>query len=413
VSALRPDLTLDLVTARRLAVEAQGLAGPRPPASRDGIMQVFDRIGRVQLDPTSAVAPSHQLVLWSRLGPYELDDLEALRWDDRRLIEYRAFLYQSADFPLLAAQMRSFPRGQGASRAKLITSWMNDNAVLREHILDELDRDGPLPTDAFQDLAVASWQSSGWTNARNVTRMLELLAESGAIAVAARERGQRLWDLVDRCLPADVPREPLGDDEAARERAERAVRSHGVLSRREIEARTWTDRPLDSLVPDLEAEGRLVGVTLLDRDGQPMPGPHFVHRYALSLLDGLRAPGWHGRTTLLSPFDVLTKDRERTLQLFGFRYRLEMYVPVADREFGYYVLPILHGDRLIGRVDPFTDRKAGILRIKGIWAEPDAPHDRATVDAVAGTIGELATFLGASDVTFETPPPRPWRALRG
>jgi uncharacterized protein YcaQ len=216
---------------------------------------------------------------------------------------------------------------------------------------------------------------------------------------------------MDRCLPADVPREPLGDDEALRARAERVVRWHGVMARREIDHLALPDRSSVSPVPELEAEGRLVMVELLGDDGGPMPGPHFVHRDALPIIERCRAPGWRGRTTLLSPFDLLTKDRERTVQLFGFRYRLEMYVPVADREFGYYVLPILHGDRLIGRVDPLMERKTGVLRLKGLWAEPDAPDDRATVEAISTVIQELATFLAATDVRLEKPAPAPWRGL--
>ena len=162
--------------------------------------------------------------------------------------------------------------------------------------------------------------------------MLEFLAGTGDVVVAGRSGGSRLWDLAEHWLPADVPREPLSDAAALRERVERVVRWHGVLARREIDSRAvppghWSV----AQVPDLEAEGRLVGVTLLDAGGEPLPGRQFIHRDALPVIDRVRSPDWRGRTTLLSPFDVLTKDRERTAALFGFRYKLEMYVPVAQR----------------------------------------------------------------------------------
>jgi uncharacterized protein YcaQ len=261
-------------------------------------------------------------------------------------------------------------------------------------------------------VSVSPWQSSGWTHARNVAQMLEFLAGTGEIVVAGRSGGSRLWDLTEQWLPADVPRQPLSDAAALRERVERVVRWHGVLGRREIDNWAVPRAIGPSPVEDLVAEGRLVGVTLLDAGGEPAPGGHFVHRDALPVIERVQRPGWQGRTTLLSPFDVLAKDRDRTAALFGFRYKLEMYVPVAVREFGYYVLPILHGDRLIGRVDPRMDRRARVLRLNGIWAEPGAPDDTETVEAIAGALRELATFLGAVDIDLVNPPPKPWRALR-
>ena len=130
------------------------------------------------------------------------------------------------------------------------------------------------------------------------------------------------------------------------------------------------------------------------------PGEWYAHAPAL---EGT----FTGRTTLLSPFDRLVADRERTAELFGFRYRLEMYVPVSKREHGYYVLPILHGDRLIGRVDPLLDRRAGILRVQAVYAEPDAPADAG--EAVATALRELAQWLGATQITVGKRSPREWR----
>ena len=155
----------------------------------------------------------------------------------------------------------------------------------------------------------------------------------------------------------------------------------------------------------LEAEGVLVPAQIVD-EGRAWPGPYYVHRDDLPLLDRLAAGEWEPRTTLLSPFDNLICDRARTERLWDFRFRIEIYVPKDKREYGYYVLPILHGDRLIGRIDPLMDRKHKRLLINAIYAEPDAPPDAAP--AIAAAIERLATFLGATDIAYPATMPAGW-----
>jgi uncharacterized protein YcaQ len=162
---------------------------------------------------------------------------------------------------------------------------------------------------------------------------------------------------------------------------------------------------LPTVLAGLEREGRIERVRVAD-DGTEWPGPWYVHADDLPLLERLEAGDWQPRTTLLSPFDNLIIDRERTQRLFGFHFRMEIYVPRAARRYGYYVLPVLHGDRLVGRVDPAMDRRRGRLVVNAVHAEPDAPA--AAGPAVAAALQELAVFLGADGVELGQPPPERW-----
>lgn len=229
--------------------------------------------------------------------------------------------------------------------------------------------------------------------------MLDILWFGGEITIVGREGNERIWDLAGRHLPRSEPRWPAR--EIARAILERGLRRKGVARRDEF---GWT---FDGLPPGADTAWRG-----LLRDGTAVPvrisglgGEWWAHR------EVLEHEGGRPRTVLLSPFDRLVSDRERTLELFGFAYRLEMYVPQAKRRYGYYVLPILHGTELVGRIEPVFDRRARVLRIVGVWIEPGAPG--AAGPAVRGAIDELAGWLGAEAVHVTGRIPRAWaRSLR-
>jgi hypothetical protein len=168
---------------------------------------------------------------------------------------------------------------------------------------------------------------------------------------------------------------------------------------------------LPSVLKELEAEGRIVRVEVKgeEAEGKNWRGPWYIHADDLAQLESLRSSDWEGRTTLLSPFDNLICDRLRTELLFDFEFRVEIYVPKEKRQYGYYVLPILHGDRLIGRMDPTMDRKANRLNINAVYAEPGAPATHSTGRAVAAAVQELATFLGAKEIAYTDQVPDAWR----
>jgi uncharacterized protein YcaQ len=304
------------------------------------------RLGFLQMDPISTVATPQELVLWSRLGPYDRAELDRLLWKERKLIEWKAFIYPVEDLPVLRALMRR-PWGP-LKRDQWAKGFMQEQAGLRRYVLRELERRGPLPSRELEHEETRFHERTTWWGTRaQLTWMLELLASRGRIAVAGRDRGQRLWDLAERVYPES---ETLPLREALAVREERKRRAVGV----------WLEREVWHAHPDAE-------------DG-PVPK----------------------RTTLLSPFDRLIHDRARAESLWGFFYRLEMYVPKTKRQYGYYVLPVLHGDRIVGRIDPVFDRKSRVLTVNAIYPEDGG---RFPQTGLQHALKSLAKFLEAEEVS--------------
>jgi hypothetical protein len=295
--------------ARRIAVHAQLLDG-----RATSVLETVRRLGHLQIDPISTVAPPQRLVLWSRLGPYDPAELDRLLWEERKLVEWRAFIWPVETLPLLRARMRS--RDAINNNAK---AFLREHASFRRALLRELELRGPLLARELHDPRPRA-EKHRWWGTRRVGVMLEILAARGEVAVVGRRGGHRLWDLAERWYP-ETEVVPLV--EANRRLDEQRLRALGIRLRNgrwEIAA---------------------------DADDSPVPD----------------------RVTLLSPFDRLVHDRNRAEALFGFHYRLEMYVPKAKREFGYYVLPILVGDELVGRVEPVWDKRAQRLDVLGAWGD--------------------------------------------
>ncbi len=408
----RPD-SLPSITptlARRLAITKQRLAGPRPAPGPQGLLEVARDLNCVQLDPISAVDRSHRLVWRSRLGNYETAHLDQVVWQERRLFEYwahQASLVLTEDYPLHHLMMRRYP-GRGSAWADHTRAWIRQNDRLRRYILSEIRRHGPLPSRLLEEdgLDPREWVSTGWTSGRNVSRMLDFLWLQGKIMVAGRAGGQKLWDLSERVLPAWTPRERLPEREITRRAAERSLRALGVATPQQISRHFLRNRYADlpRALAELEKQGRIVRVQVREGASGPWRGEWYIHSADLPLLERLADGAWeaYARTTLLSPFDNLICDRARTEQLFDFKFTIEIYVPQSKRRYGYYVLPILHGDRLIGRLDPLMDRARGRLRVNAVYAEPGAPDDRATGQAIRGAIEELAAFLGATAIDYDS-----------
>jgi uncharacterized protein YcaQ len=316
--------------ARRIAVRAQLLDG-----SATTVLDTVRRLGFLQIDPISTVAPPQQLVLWSRLGPYDVAELDRLLWEERRLFEYNAFIWPMESYPLVRARMRRRRTGNYAWERRG-QEFLEANARFKRFVLRELERYGPMLSREIEGDAKRTWASHGWWGNRNVSLLLELLHSRGLVAVAGRRNGQRLWDLGERWYP-EVETIPLR--QAEKQIAEQRFRALGVrLSRK-----GWEAHP--------------------DARDEPVPD----------------------RVTFLSPFDRLVHDRDRAEALFDFRYRLEMYVPKAKREYGYYVLPILVGDRIVGRIEPRFDRKKNTLEVLGAWGDTSRADE---------ALASLATWLG-------------------
>jgi uncharacterized protein YcaQ len=407
--------TISATTARRLAITRQRLGGPRSKPNADGILDVVRDLGCLQLDPTSVVAPSHQLVVFSRVGPYQRKHLDTLLWEQRRLFEawaHAASIVLTEHYPIHRWITRRYALGKWSWTPRAL-AWVKANDALRRSILRQLRDHGPLPSRAFEDASSVGWQSSGWTGDRNVGMMLAILWRSGQLMVAGRRGGQKLWDFPDRCLPAWTPMTKLSEPAIIRWAAEISLRGLGVGRARDIGHHFISGHypNLASALLALEKQRRIVRLKVEDTD-RAWPATWYVHADDLELLDRIEAGEWRPRTTLLSPFDNLIHDRARTRLMFGLDFKLEIYVPALERQYGYYVMPLLREDRLVARVDPAFDRNSKRLSIRAISIEPGC-EDASIARSIKEAIAQLAAFVGASGIDYERIPSRWRRTLSG
>jgi uncharacterized protein YcaQ len=290
---------------------------------------------------------------------------------------------------------------------------MEENKPLEEAILEQLAGNGPMSSDQFEDDSVLAWHSSGWSSGRTVNRMLDFLWSQGKIMVTHRSGIKRFWDLSERCLPEWTPTESLDTEETTYRAAQIALRALGVGRPRHIKDHFTRSEYYDlkEVVKRLVKEERFVPLLVepeVIKDEAHWPGQWYVHVDDIALLDSIERGNWQPRTTLLSPFDNLICNRDRTETIWDFYYRIEIYVPKDKREYGYYVLPILHGDKLIGRISPKMDRKKHILNVEAVYAEVDAPRTAEIGHAVRDTIEELAQWLGAKEIAYGDVLPEGW-----
>jgi uncharacterized protein YcaQ len=356
---------LSRADARRIAVRAQLLSSPRPT----DLLDMVRHLTLLQIDPTAVIAPSADLVAWSRLGSsYSPAGLSAAL-EDRMLLELRGMIRPCEDLVLYRADMARWESAEWGDLPGWRASyrdWVRANDACRRDILDRLASSGPLPTHDLPDTCKVAWRSSGWTNNRNVAQLLEFMVLRGEVAVAGRSGGERLWDLAERVYPGDpvVPAE-----EALRTRDQRRLRALGIARARGPEC------PVEPA--DVGQAGEFAVVE----------GTKCMWRVDPSQL----GQPFSGRAALLSPFDRLIHDRKRTVELFKFDYQLEMYKPAAKRRWGYFTLPILYGDALVGKLDATADRQAGVLRIRAI--HQDIPSTNAMTTAIRREIQDLAHWL--------------------
>jgi uncharacterized protein YcaQ len=387
---------LDPGAVRHLALNAQRLAGPRPPATAAGLLEVARAIRCIQLDAVGVVgAPTQLLVPFSRVGPYDRALLDRLTFEDRTLFHYfahAASLVLTEDFPIHAGSMRPY-QDRADTWGKRIHSWMGDNQDLRDQILEQIQARGPLRSRDFPNTARTDWRSSGWTEGRSVNRMLDFLWVEGVLTVAGRAGQERLWELSERWFPEWTPRERLTPEQRSDRAVEHSLRALGAATARHVSQYFLRAHQRGRFYDLPGSLSRLVASgAVLPAKVTGWKGDWYLHPDLLPLLD----VAWQPRTVLLSPFDNLIADRERTRRLFDFDYTIEIYVPEARRKRGYYAMPILAGDRLIGTVDPRFDKPSRTLVVNRVALEPGERFTAAAEQAVS----ELATFVGAVKVVY-------------
>ena len=354
---------LSRAAARQIAVRAQLLCEPRPTE----FIPTVRHLTMLQDDPTAAVTPNAGLVMWTRLGSTLPRGAVSEAVEEQVLVDLNGRLRPAEDLVLYRAEMAEWPgSGEVPNYVEGQAAWVDANDGFRRDLLDELRRDGPLTLRELPDTCDIPWRSSGWNNNRNVRMMLDLLVKSGEVAAAGRRGRDRMWDLADRIYP-DEPAIPTA--EALRIRDERRLAALGIA--RATAAATPAE-PND--VNDVGEEAVIEGIA-----GSWRVDPAYL------------GGSFRGRTAILSPHDQLVFDRTRMVQLFAYDYQLEMYKPADKRRWGYWAMPILAGDRLVGKVDATTDRKQGVLRVDAI--HEDVPFSTALTGDVLRELGDLATWL--------------------
>jgi uncharacterized protein len=355
--------TLTVQEARRVAVRAQLLDAPRPT----DLVDVVKRLTMLQVDPTAAIAPSADLVAWSRLGSdYRPEHLRQALEQDRTLFEHNALVRPMSDVGLYLAGAADQPSYE---RSRV---WLRENDRFRRDVLKLLGASGPITSRDIPDTAAVPWASTGWTHNRNVTQMLEFLMARGEVAISGRVGRERIWDLAERVYPADAAVPPV--EEAERLKNERRLSALGIAQAKA------TKMPVEPIDVGEAGEPAVV---------EGVKGEWRVDPAALGA-------DFEGRTALLSPFDRLVHDRARAEELFDFEYVLEMYKPAAKRRWGYFALPVLHGDRLVGKVDALADRKASVLRVNAI--HEDVKFTRAISKGMQAELEDLAAWLGLGTI---------------
>ena len=367
----------------------------------------------IQWDPVNVVAPAHELAFWSRLGDYRRADLERLIWRERKLFQgwgHAASLLLTEDYPLHYSLMRRYPDclssswGNWRRHAK---AWLPRHRALRRAILRELGK-GPRTVSQFPRHAKTRRRGDAWSSWSDVSAMLFHLWMAGDVMISGHEGRANLWARTDAFLPKWAKRETLPADEVERGLAQRALRALGVASAREINVSFPNGHYLNlkANLAKLLDDSLIVPVRI---EGLKSKEARYVHRDDVSRLESLSDDGGEPRTTILSPFDNLICLRARVHELFDFEFSHENYVPREKRKYGVYVMPLLRGDRFVGRIAPRMDREHRRLIVESLHTEGSGPVDPVVAVDVADQIRRLGEFLGADEVVYPKKLPEGWR----
>ena len=391
--------TISLTTARRLAVRATGLTGGRPPRGKEGVARVVEHLGYVQIDTIAVVQRAHHHTLWARTRDYDPEMLHELQARDRRVFEYwahAAAYVPMRDYRFYLHRMHWEARGGGSSR------WLQGNRAVADGVLDRIRTEGALMSADFAD--TRGEKRGPWWDWKPAKRALEAMFSTGELMVTERRNFQRVYDLAERVLPADVDMTEPTAAEQARYLVSRVIRSMGLVSLDHTHWHVKTDN-----------DGFLGALAGLVDAGEVVPvrvrglGADRAYAHAASLRGARRAPT-RKAVHLLSPFDNLTIWRGWLRTLFGFDFKLECYTPAAKRRWGYFCLPILWGGRFVGRLDPKADRKKRVLIVRKLIFEPDFTDHDALFPALAAKLHDFAAFNGCDRVKVEKSQPAKFAA---
>jgi uncharacterized protein len=411
-----PDpLTIRPEVARRYLALHHLLAPPRSlPAGPEGVMAVFDRLGSIQFDPIEIAGRNHDLVLLARVAGYRREITDRLLYVERALFE----TYNKGLSLVPTAELPWYRVAWDRARRRHDEGAFDEHAPLVEELLGRIRETGPMSSIDVEPRAAIDWY---WRPTNQVRALLEALGESGILGLARRDGNRRVYDLVERLFPAELLERDVSVRDRFRHKLLSRYRAHGLLgvsgsaelwlgTTPRVDGRTGEEDgiPLGvagrrELHAELLADDALVPVTI-----EGIRGPRYLLSEELPRLDQARceveagsAPGAAAvGVAFLAPLDPLVWDRDFLRSLYGFDYVWEVYVPQAKRRWGYYVLPILFGDRLVGRIEPRIERRTSILRIAGLWWEDgfDPLREEGLVDAFAAAVAAHRDFGGSRSV---------------
>lgn len=383
--------------ARRLALRAQGLDGTfEPPASAAGTAAICERLGYVQIDTISVVERAHHHVLWSRQRSYQEENLDQALAVDRTVFEgwtHAASYIPTSDYRYYCGRMAAHAE---STRTR---DWIKAHRKIVDHVLDRIRAEGALSAADFADDGTKRGPWWDWKPAKGA---LEVLLSSGRLMISERRKFQRLYDLTERVLPSQVERDPATPQERAHWALGRALDHHGIASRAEL--RVW-NRQADSLGAALAesiSSGDVVEIRIQGDDTAC-----YARTGTLEFQDRRRR---RPRVHLLSPFDNLVIRRPWVRWLFDFDYTIECYVPEPKRQYGYFCLPVLWGDRFVGRLDAKAERKKGSLAVRRLTLEEGLKADAmaALLRALATELHAFAAFNGCQRVRIDAVRPTAW-----
>ncbi|TPP10174.1 winged helix-turn-helix domain-containing protein [Rhizobium glycinendophyticum] len=381
--------------ARKIFLERQGLSrSPTKALSRQGLYELIHDLGFVQVDSIQWVERAHHQILFSRNQTYRQADLTHLTEKDRSLFEH-----WTHDASVIPSEFFPYWKHRFVRReAKIMENWAKwqgegfDKAFEETYV--RIRDHGPVMA---RDVKAEDHKSGGWWNWHPSKTALEFLWHTGKLSIARREGFQKVYDLSERVIPQEHHAREVDHETFVDWACRAALTRLGFATSGEIAAF------FDIITPD-EAKAwitahrdELEEVLLETVDGKPRASFAFADQVA-SLLEAPEPPA---RIRVLSPFDPLIRDRNRTERLFGFFYRIEVFVPEPKRQYGYYVFPLLEGDRLIGRIDMKAERKAGILDVRRLWLEPGVKPSAGRLEKLQAELQRIARFAGMESVRLQ------------
>lgn len=406
-------INTSMEAAAKLFVSKQYLAGNSPKGSfTEKLASIIRDIGYIQWDPVTVVAPSHLISIWSRIGNFRWPDLDKMMWKDRGAFFHwvpTAWIVLTEDYPIFYSFMKRYPESLKtgwSSHAESARNFMKSRLELRNRVVEKL-KAGPADTGQFRDYGIRKKSADGWSSGNEVTELLFHLHMSGEVMVAGHSGNQNVWALTEDFLPDWAERTFLSSEDLERTAAIRALRALGTAPEMDIYRYFVRGRytNLKGTLRNLIEEGEVIKVIA---EGHEKARPMYLLSEDRKTLDSIISDKWEQKLSLISPFDNLITLRDRTRRMFNFDYILEQFVPKDKRKYGTYVLPILWGHKLVGRIDAKLDKQKRILNVNAVYAEPGFEGEIQIAGKLHDKLGEFAGFLDAEKVAYGDRMPGAW-----